>query len=60
MKNLTNYSRYRGDEKIEGTTTVKGGDGDYSKSELEIITNRTDNGKVYRCEVSNLRLKIYY
>ncbi len=38
---------------ISGTTTVKGADGDFSKSELEVVVNRTDNGKLYRCEAKN-------
>ena len=27
--------------------------GEYSKSELVLVLNRTDNGRPYRCEASN-------
>ncbi|XP_059087472.1 nephrin-like isoform X2 [Tigriopus californicus] len=50
---LADLTWFRGEEKIEGTTTIKGGDGKYSSSELAIIANRTDNELPYRCEASN-------
>ena len=49
---LADLTWFKGDVKIEGTTTIKD-DGDYSKSELTIIANRTDNGLEYRCEATN-------
>ena len=49
---LADLTWYRGEDKIPGTSTFKGDDG-YSKSELIIIANRTDNGLPYRCEASN-------
>lgn len=49
---LADLAWYRGNELVAGTTTIKG-DGDFSKSELTLIVNRTDNGLPYRCEASN-------
>ena len=49
---LADLKWFRGDEEIPGTVTVKG-DGDYSKSDLTIVANRTDNGKEYTCKASN-------
>lgn len=49
---LADLTWFKGDVKVEGTTTIKD-DGDYSKSELTLIANRTDNGLEYRCEASN-------
>lgn len=31
----------------------KATNGEYSKSELVLVLNRTDNGRPYRCEASN-------
>ena len=51
---LADLKWFRGDEEIPGTITVKGdGDSDYSKSDLTIVANRTDNGKEYTCQASN-------
>ncbi len=49
---LAELTWYRGENSVPGTVTVKG-DGDYSKSDLVIVVNRTDNGLPYRCEASN-------
>ena len=35
------------------TTTTQATNGEYSKSELVLVLNRTDNGRPYRCEASN-------
>lgn len=50
---LADLSWFRGDQKVPGTATVKDEENEYSKSELVIIANRTDNGLDYRCEASN-------
>ena len=49
---LADLTWFKGGVKVEGTTTIKD-DGDYSKSELTLIANRTDNGLEYTCEASN-------
>lgn len=49
---LADLAWFRGDERVEGTTTDKNG-GDFARSELALIANRTDNGLRYRCEASN-------
>ena len=49
---LADLTWYKGDTKIEGTTTDKS-KGDFSMSELTIIANRTDNDVPYRCEADN-------
>lgn len=50
---LADLKWFRGDEEIPGTVTVKGEGGDYSKSDLLITANRTDNGLFYKCHASN-------
>ena len=35
------------------STPRKATNGEYSKSELVLVLNRTDNGRPYRCEASN-------
>jgi hypothetical protein len=51
---LADLAWFRGDDKIADTVTVKGGEaGDFSRSDLTIVANRTDNGRTYRCEASN-------
>jgi hypothetical protein len=41
-------SAFRGGVELAGTSTVKGDGGDYSRSELVLTANRTDNGMDYR------------
>ena len=49
------FSKYfRGGTEIPGTATVKGDGGDYSRSELVLTANRTDNGVDYRSEMNHL------
>lgn len=49
---LADLTWYRGDVKIDDTT-IKNTERQYSKSELVIRVNRSDNGIQYRCEASN-------
>ena len=50
---LPNLKWFKGDEEITGLTTDKDEAADYSRSELIIIANRSDNGREYRCEAKN-------
>ena len=50
---LPDLKWYKGDVEITGVTTDKVESADYSRSELEIIANRSDNGLEYRCEAKN-------
>lgn len=49
---LADLKWFRGDVELT-TVTVKGDGGDYSKADLLVTANRTDNGPAYRCEASN-------
>ena len=50
---LPNLKWFKGDEEITGTTTHKDKSSDYSRSELIITANRSDNGVEYKCEAKN-------
>ncbi len=45
---LADLKWFKGNVEISGTTTVKGDGGDYSRSELVVTANRTDNNVDYR------------
>ena len=45
---LADLKWFKGGVEIAGTTTVKGDGGDYSRSELLVTANRTDNNLDYR------------
>ena len=50
---LPNLKWFKGSEEITGIPTHKETSADYSRSELIITANRTDNGVEYRCEAKN-------
>ena len=50
---LADLTWFRGDEELSQAVTVKGENGDYSKSDLTITVNRKDNGQAYKCKASN-------
>ena len=50
---LPNLKWFKGNEEITGITTHKDKSSDYSRSEMIIIANRSDNGVEYRCEAKN-------
>ncbi len=50
---LADLKWFRGDEEIPNTITVKGDGGDYSKSDLFLTANKTDNLRSYKCQASN-------
>ena len=39
--------------KTRRKSAIQATNGEYSKSELVLVLNRTDNGRPYRCEASN-------
>ena len=43
----------KSDGKTRGKSAPQATNGEYSKSELVLVLNRTDNGRPYRCEASN-------
>ena len=50
---LPSLKWFKGNEEITGTTTHKDKSADYSRSELIITANRSDNGIEYKCEAKN-------
>ena len=50
---LPNLKWFKGNEEIEGVPTHKEKSADYSRSEMVIVANRSDNGVEYRCEAKN-------
>jgi len=50
---LPNIKWYKGSVEITGVPTHKEKAADYSRSELIITANRSDNGVEYRCEAKN-------
>ena len=50
---LPSLKWFKGNDEIIGTTTHKDKSADYSRSELIITANRSDNGIEYKCEAKN-------
>ena len=50
---LPNLKWFKGSKEITGIPTHKEKSADYSRSELIITANRSDNGVEYRCEAKN-------
>ena len=50
---LPDLKWFRGGEEIQGIATEKDEQSDFSRSDLIIAANRSDNGLEYRCEASN-------
>lgn len=50
---LADLKWFMGDTELTNAVTVKGENGDYSKSDLTFTANRKDNGKEFTCKASN-------
>ena len=45
---LADLEWFKGEDRVGGTTTEKDEEDQFSRSELRIVANRTDNGAMYR------------